>query len=117
MRIAIARSPTREANVDDTELRTVKVFPAPVATNSFGGSSSIGFMQFRNTSGFASTPVSFPLAANIVIRGVISVANKGSPRLGKVAILWTSYVLLLVGLQPSSCRADGLPGPVMAGSC
>lgn len=87
MKIAVARSPTREASMDGNELRTVKVFPVPVDTNSLGGSSSMDFMQFRNTSGFASMPVPFPLAANIVIRGVISVANRGSPRFGKVAIL------------------------------
>lgn len=71
-------------------------------------------MHSKDTSGLAIKLVACPVAENMVMRGVISLMNDPSPRSGKVATLRTSYVALMVGMQPLSFRGDGMPDPVMA---
>lgn len=90
MKAVTARNPNMAANMDGNDFRTVRAHPLPSDTTSFGGESSISFMQFKCTSGLAITSVAFPVAANIVIRGVMLLTNGSSPSLGKVATLWRS---------------------------
>ena len=74
-------------------------------------------MHSKNTSGVAIKLVAFPVDENMVMRGVIALMNDLSPILGKVATLRTSYVVLMVGMQPSIFRGGGMPDPVMAKMC
>jgi hypothetical protein len=90
MKTAVAKTPNIAANMDGNDFRTAKACPLPSGTASFFGESSISFMQFKCTSGLDITPVAFPVAANIVIRGVILLTNGSRLSLGKVATLCRS---------------------------
>lgn len=114
MKTIVAMNPTRAVNIDDNEPCTSKIFPTPLVIMGVGGSSVSGFMQFKNTSELSTVAVEFPVALNSVMRGVMLVKYVREPTFGKVATLWTSYVVLLVGMQSPSCKADALSGPVIA---